>query len=678
MYNIRKNLSNFTKRHHHDGLSSGIQSRREDHVLYNYIKTKTILHLENETDYGQDVRLYRKKTNKHSMSFFGDRMYLQKLVHFCLLILYLFPAAIFAGDHESGANRNVAPAPLITTKTDDPKEIHPLPKILPLVSESQVQKDSDLEKILLQGDDLFKKREWCEARLLYEKAAKAFPTNDLIQKNYTKARCCLELNCRYRDYTFQSILKNASMDEIRLLYNEVFTNIQTWHVDTPDWQGLLNHGIDGLEIAFGEPLFLSNYGITGKQAEILRQYCNSLREASQKSGLFTENDLQNWIFKIAERIADRTSISEKAIVLEFICSITCSLDPWSSFLTPGQIRDIYSMIDGHFVGLGIELKVSGKNLFIIRVISGSPAERAGLKKGEKIVNIDGIAIDSLQNTEDTGNLLQGKEGTSVSLLVQGTDQQIRKVVVERRRVDVPSVENIRLLGTEENGNLVGYLRISCFQKTTASELISALHYLHQEGIQCLIIDLRQNPGGLLQEAIEVSDLFLEQGMIVRTRGRSIDRPYYARSEKICSIPLLVLIDENSASASEIFAGAIKENGRGRIIGTQSYGKGTVQALIRLKGTGSQYPLISGLRLTTEKFYSPKGSPYSGIGVAPDILVPVQSTPDLHNNPYRTARPVRIKYTNEKQNQPLSAEDSNDPCLNRAWSEAMSILSSNRN
>ncbi|MDO5580277.1 MAG: S41 family peptidase [Planctomycetia bacterium] len=603
-------------------------------------------------------------------------MYLRHLVHSCLTILLLVPAAVFAADREAGPRSRAVPAPLITTKTEETTEVQPLPKIQPLLSNSQIRETADLEKILQQGDDLFKKKEWCEARVFYEKAAKAYPDNKIVEKNYIKARCCLELNCRYRDYTFLSILKDTSMDEVRQLYNEVFTNIQTWHVDTPNWQGLLDHGIDGLEIAFGEPLFLSNYGITEKQAEILRRYCDSLREASRKSGIYSEKDLQNWIFKIAERIAERNSITEKGIVLEFICSITCSLDPWSSFLTPGQIRDIYSMIDGHFVGLGVELKASGKNLHIVRVIPGSPAEVAGLAKGEKITHIDGVSIESMKNTEDTGNLLQGKEGTTVSLHVQGEDQRIRNVVVERRRVDVPSVENIQLLGSKEEGDPVGYVRISCFQKTTASEMIAALHYLHQQGMQCLIIDLRQNPGGLLQEAIEVSDLFLDQGMIVRTRGRSIDRPYYARSEKICSIPLLVLIDENSASASEIFAGAIKENGRGRIVGTQSYGKGTVQALIRLKGTGAQY-LIPGLRLTTEKFYSPNGSPYSGIGVAPDILVSGKTEQNRSDSPYLAARPVQIKYTDGKI-RALSSKYSNDPCLNRAWTEALDILTAGKN
>jgi carboxyl-terminal processing protease len=217
------------------------------------------------------------------------------------------------------------------------------------------------------------------------------------------------------------------------------------------------------------------------------------------------------------------------------------------------------------------------------------------------------------NTDDAADMLQGPEGSSVQLTLQAPNARPRQVSVRREHVEVPSIDDARIIVPAEG---IAYLKLTCFQKTTARDLDAALWKLHREGMKSLIMDLRGNPGGLLSTSVEVSDRFVNRGVIVSTRGRSAqeDYRYTAHSFGTWQMPLVVLIDGDSASASEIFAGAIRDHQRGTIVGVRSYGKGSVQGIFPLTASNA------GVRLTTAKFYSPRNLPYSKVGVEPDVLV----------------------------------------------------------
>ena len=321
----------------------------------------------------------------------------------------------------------------------------------------------------------------------------------------------------------------------------------------------------------------------------------------------------------------RLGLSPVAVVLEFTCGATNALDPYSAYLTPDQLAEVYSQIEGNFVGLGVELKMDGGFLTIVRVIPRSPAEQAGVRDGDRILAIGGRPVESM-STDNAANLLQGEAGTVVELSLAAVGEQPRRLSVRRQRVDVPSVDDVQILDAERG---IGYLKLTCFQKTTCRDLDEALWKLHRAGMRGgLIMDLRGNPGGLLVTSVEVVDKFVQQGVIVSTRGRNVQEKftYSAHPDGTWRVPLVVLIDEDSASAAEIFAGAIRDHRRGTIIGHRSYGKGSVQGIFPLHSSPA------GMRLTTAKFYSPDGRPYSLVGVEPDILVP-------SHNMRQTARPI---------------------------------------
>ncbi|MEN6557087.1 MAG: S41 family peptidase, partial [Thermoguttaceae bacterium] len=381
--------------------------------------------------------------------------------------------------------------------------------------------------------------------------------------------------------------------------------------EVPHWKTLLDHGAGNLEMALGEPTFV-HQNIAQEDRATVDAFCREMRSVIAMRTIVTRNDVRETVAAVARLAEQRLHIAPSAVVLEYLCGATSALDPYSTYLTPDQLNEVYSQIEGNFVGLGVELKARQNGLVIVRVISGSPAEQSGVRPQDRILAIDGQSTDRL-STDQAANLLQGVEGTVVSLVLAAPGQSSRQVEVQRRRVEVPSVDQVTIIDPQYG---IGYFKLTCFQKTTARDLDAALWKLHREGMKSLVIDVRGNPGGLLLSAVEAADRFIERGIIVSTRGRSVqeDFTYSAHVQGKWQMPLVVLIDQDSASAAEIFAGAIRDQHRGTIVGVKSFGKGSVQGIFPLDDSNA------GVRLTTAKFFSPTGRPYSRIGVEPDVQV----------------------------------------------------------
>ncbi|MCL2347757.1 MAG: S41 family peptidase [Planctomycetaceae bacterium] len=486
-----------------------------------------------------------------------------------------------------------------------------------------------IEEAVRQGKILETEGRWTEALAHYETAIRTFHKAPLLMEHFRVVRFHYDVLRRYQDVSFDAMIRQMTFEDSLALYDEVISKIQTSHVDPPYWNEMFAHGLLDFQIALSTPLFQQR---NLPQTDILKMRSLGQKIVQTTSGWAIRDSitLRQGIIAVADNCQREIGLNPSAVVLEFLAGITNALDPYTEFMTLNRYNDTNSMINGSFIGLGVEPKMDNISLYINRVIPGSPAERSGLKSLDHILYVDGVPTKGL-DVEPASNLLQGEIGTEVTLIVQSENQPPHQIKVRRDQVKVPSVENVRMLSDYTGDTNIGYFKLTSFQQNTVQEIEDALNALQKAGMQYLVVDLRGNPGGMLTEAIGAADLFMRQGVIVRTKNRGLVPEYvYSATPKkiVCDIPLIVLINEDSASASEIFAGAIRDNKRGTVIGRKSYGKDTVQAVHALYGNRSNTP-IAGLKLTIETYYSPNGSPATGVGVQPDIVV--------SNEPYYAGR-----------------------------------------
>jgi carboxyl-terminal processing protease len=471
--------------------------------------------------------------------------------------------------------------------------------------------ESTINSVLDAGRSLELSGRWADALTKYEEALHENPEDPRLQAKFDVARLHYSLEQRYDDRSFREALRTLKPQQALDQYNDLLEKIDAHYYTQPPWQDITKRGASAMDIALQNENFLRNQGVRvrGQQIDQLR---TEIAQLPSKYAIRSSRDASSVALQIARVARQRVGLSETATLLEFTSAAAGGLDHYSAFLTADQLRDIYSQIEGNFVGLGVELKADNGALLIVHVIPRSPAQKAGIREGDRIVAVDGQATSAL-STDEAASLLTGAEGSMVRVTINTAGQAPRDLNVRRESVEVPSLEDVKIV---EPATGVAYIRIPAFQKTTPTDLENALWDLHKQGMHSLIIDLRGNPGGLLTASVEVADKFIADGGIVSTRGRSEPEnfSYQAHRPGTWRVPLVVLIDGDSASASEIFAGAIKDSGRGKIVGTRSYGKGSVQGIFPLGKSGT------GARITTAKFYSPLGHPISNVGVTPDIDV----------------------------------------------------------
>ena len=322
------------------------------------------------------------------------------------------------------------------------------------------------------------------------------------------------------------------------------------------------------------------------------------------------------IFTDVLTIVQRSYVEEvpiKDLVYGAIDGMLASLDPHSGFMSPDIYKEMKVDTRGEFGGLGIEISLRDSLLTIVSPIEDTPASRAGLQAGDHILKIEDQFTKDMKIMEAV-HLMRGAVGTEITItIMRPSFEKPQAFTLKREIIKVKSVK----AKTLEKG--FGYVRLAQFQERTGSDLAKALDELRQENsenLQGLVLDLRNNPGGLLDQAIEVCDQFLDDGLIVYTRGRETDaRMEFSamRTGTEPDYPIVVLINGGSASASEIVAGALQDHDRAVIMGTQSFGKGSVQTIIPLSDD-------SGLRLTTAKYYTPNGTSIQARGIIPDIEV----------------------------------------------------------
>ena len=304
-------------------------------------------------------------------------------------------------------------------------------------------------------------------------------------------------------------------------------------------------------------------------------------------------------------------VTDKKLIESAISGMLQSLDPHSSYLSADSYKDMQVKTKGKFGGLGIEITMEDGVVKVVSPIDDTPAAKAGMMSGDLIIGVDGESIRGLTINESVSKL-RGPVGSKVIITVVRGKKDPYEIEIKRDIINIKSVKHNIIKN-------IGYVRLTTFSDTTTSGLEKALTEIKKNignKFQGLILDLRNNPGGLLNQSISVADAFLNQGEIVSTQGRNDDdtsRVFAKKGDLINGQPLVVLINSGSASASEIVAGALKDHSRAIIIGTRSFGKGSVQSIIPLAGNGA-------MRLTTARYFTPSGISIQAKGIEPDIIV----------------------------------------------------------
>ena len=339
-------------------------------------------------------------------------------------------------------------------------------------------------------------------------------------------------------------------------------------------------------------------------------------DVKAKNELFEKIDLFGEVLEnIKKEYVDE--VDQVEVMDAAINGVLQSLDPYSAYMSPELFKEMQTDTRGEFGGLGIEIGMESGVIKVISPIDDTPAAKAGIKAGDYIVKIGGEQVQGKSLIEAV-KLMRGPVGTYIDLTVMR--KKIKKPLefrIVRQIIEVRSVSS-KAIGKNKD---LGYIRLKSFNENSDKQFLKSVKNLEKKfKVKGYVLDLRNNPGGLLTQAINITDFFLEDGEIVSTKGRKVSetRKFFARKgDEIKGKPIIVLINNGSASASEIFAGALKDHKRAIIVGENSFGKGSVQSIIPLGNGG-------GMRLTISKYYLPSGKSISEVGVTPDILVEEES------------------------------------------------------
>ena len=349
-------------------------------------------------------------------------------------------------------------------------------------------------------------------------------------------------------------------------------------------------------------------------------------------------------------------IDDKTLLENAIKGMLSQMDPHSSYLDKDSFNDLQESTSGNYGGLGIEIGMEDGLLKVISPIDDTPAANAGIESGDLIIQLDETPVKGMSLSEAI-EAMRGEPGSNIEILLIKTDNPTpTPLTLTRQIIKVASVRQRYL----EEG--FGYLRIAQFQSGTGDEVEKALIQLKDEGdLEGLVIDLRNNPGGVLQAAVAVSDVFIDDGLIVYTRGRMEDSEtrYNARTpDSIQGVPIVVLVNAGTASASEIVAGALQDHGRAIVMGTTTFGKGSVQTILPLTNEKA-------IKLTTARYYTPNGKSIQAEGIIPDIWVDRSTVTPAKSNPWRIKEkdlPKHLEGDSEGSKLETDVDDSDNPDL----------------
>ncbi|MGB3088309.1 MAG: S41 family peptidase [Phycisphaerae bacterium] len=403
----------------------------------------------------------------------------------------------------------------------------------------------------------------------------------------------------------------------RCVYADAMRTVVWCYVEPVSYRDLVVAGLESLRAALENPTFRERFGAAAdaKRRERFAQALDILVLKAGAANPWFAFQAADWLAIAMEKNRAMLGLPDGAVVAEFLFGAMDALDPYTRFLTPDMLQAYDAQRTGRYSGIGATVARRNGRVVIEHVFKGGAAERAGLEAGDEVLSVTGEPVADLTLDEISARL-RGKAGTKVTLSVRSGDQdEPREVVLIRTAVRVPAVHDAQMIDPQRR---IGYVRVTAFRSGVEQELRRAVRALADQGAEALVLDLRDNPGGLLLSAVEVAGL-LFGGRVAQTRGRMpgatwrYDTPLFAR--QAWRGPLVVLVNEGTASASEIVASALSRQGRALLVGRRTFGKGAVQICLPVDwGT-------SAVVVTIARAYDAKGRCLDGRGVAPDVTAP---------------------------------------------------------
>ncbi len=478
------------------------------------------------------------------------------------------------------------------------------------------------EKEIRQAVELAERYEaqgnWKEARDLYELLLSQKDPGLKIRDRYHNAQRRLLQTRRHQDQSYRNEVLSIEYGQAIRIYNVISNTLLDASIEKKkiDATKLFKKGLEELDAALANPTFVE-YHIPAPKRDDIPAFRAALKKTWGDMDKLSRKEAAKQIGEIAMAAEATLDLSATVVAMEFACGACYAIDDYTAYLTPNQLRELTrSLSRTEIIDVGLTLDIRDNRIVVHEVARDSQASGA-VKPNDQIVSVDKKPVVDLP-LQTVKEMLKGPSGSFVEIEVLTPGEAGSRFLRLQRRRQL--VLGINYYPSFRN-SAYRHLEINSFTESTVQEVDEALKSMAKDGMKGLILDLRGNGGGVFESSIDTARRFLETGIITSTQHQNpaLNRVYQAKNPKALSVPMVVLVDGDTASAAEVLAGALKDNGRATLIGQTTFGKGCTQTVLQLPNTGGGIP-TGGMRLTVARFFSPKGQPYSGRGVIPHIFI----------------------------------------------------------
>jgi carboxyl-terminal processing protease len=470
-----------------------------------------------------------------------------------------------------------------------------------------------IKQLLVDADLAERELKWEKACGIYETLLRSDRNLPEVRGKYLNSMRRIWQARRQGDAGFRKDVLTLDYGQSVKLYNTIIETLIDNSLEGKDKRlaALLHKGVEELSVALADPNFVQQHlpsftrGDVAEFRELLQTKWGSANPTSRAQ-------LSKHVREIALAAQGKLQLNPAVTIMELASGSCYAFDDYTAYLTPNQLNDLYESLKGDYVGIGMSLMAQDGKIVIADVAPFTPAGEINppLQQGDHLVAINKKVIGHLTPEVVMGHF-EGPIGSTIELDIISPTTGMRSITL-RRRV-------LASVSSRMQTETVGYIHIACFQETTLQEVDEAIMNLNNSNMKALVLDLRGNSGGLFDVAVEVARRFLSQGVVVSTQNSQGTTILHSRNPGALGVPLVVLVDSDTASSAEVLAGALKDNKRGRLIGEATFGKGCTQSIFRLPAS-SNGAATGGLRITIARFFSPDGSSFSGRGVVPHVQI----------------------------------------------------------